>query len=227
MSAPYDLEPAFVFLSALRANNRKEWFDPRKSEYESAREQLALLLEDILARLSDFEELRGVDVRKCILRVYRDVRFSKDKSPYHPYLAASLPRWDKSARRMPYYLHLEPGGQSMIAGGLHGPTPGQLARFRAAAARDPSVLKQAAAEPEFRRIFGELRGESLKTVPRDYPRDHPEAGLLRRKEVVAIHALSDGEVLADGLAEHLAAACRALRPVLAVLLEMAGPPEEA
>jgi uncharacterized protein (TIGR02453 family) len=128
---------------------------------------------------------------------------------------------------MPYYIHLEPGGHSMVAGGLHAPTPGQLKRFRAEVARDPSALKQAAASPEFQRIFGALQGESLKTVPRDTPRDHPEADLLRRKEVVAVHTLRDAEVLSSGLTQQLSTACRAMRPVLAALLEMAGPPEEA
>jgi uncharacterized protein (TIGR02453 family) len=225
MAATYDLEPAFIFLSALRASNRKDWFDPRKPEYEAAREQFARLLDEVLAGLGDFEELRGVDPRKCIQRIYRDIRFSKDKSPYHTAMAASLPAWNKTTSRMPYYIHLEPGGHSMAAGGLHAPTPGQLTRFRAAVARDPSALKQAAASPEFQRVFGELKGESLKTLPRGYPNDHPEAELLRRKEIVAIHTLSDADVLSDRLAGQIIAACRAMRPVLAVLLDMAGPPE--
>jgi len=226
MSSSFNLEPGFLFLHALRVNNRKDWFDPRKAEYEAAREQFARLLEDVLAELSEFEELRGVDPRKCIQRVYRDIRFSKDKSPYHTALAASLPAWNKAANHMPYYIHLEPGGHSMVAGGLHAPTPGQLKRFRAEVVRDPSALKQAAASPEFQRIFGDLQGESLKTVPRDTPRDHPEADLLRRKEVVAVHTLRDAEVLSSGLTQQLSAACCAMRPVLAALLEMAGPPEE-
>lgn len=226
MSPAYDLEPALLFLSALRMNNRKDWFDPRKSEYEAARDQFAHLLEAVIAGLSDFDELCGVEPRKCIQRIYRDMRFSKDKSPYHTALAASLPAWNLHASHMPYYIHLEPGGQSMLAGGLHAPTPAQLARFRAAAARDASALKTAVDTPEFKTLFGELRGESLKNVPREFPRDHPEADLIRRKEVVAIQPLSDAEILNDQLAQHIIAAFRAMRPFLLVLEEMAGPPEQ-
>jgi uncharacterized protein (TIGR02453 family) len=227
MTSSSDLEPAFIFLSALRVNNRKDWFDPRKSEYEAAREQFARLLDELLAELDGFEELRGLEPRKCIQRIYRDIRFSKDKTPYHTSLSATLPSWKERAGHMPYYIHLEPGGASMVAGGLHAPSPGQLARFRAAAARDAAPLKEAAAAPQFRGLFGELRGESLKTVPREFPRDHPEAELLRRKEIVAIHPLRDADVLASGLSGRIAAACRAMRPVLLILQEMAGPPDIA
>jgi len=223
----YDLEPAFLFLSALRVNNRKDWFDPHKSEYQTARDQFASLLDEVLVNLADFEELQGVDPRKCIQRVYRDIRFSKDKSPYHAALSATLPAWKERFDYVPFYIHLEPGNGSMVAGGLHAPTPAQLARFRACAARDASALREAAAAPEFVRLFGGLGGESLKTVPRDYPRDHPEADLLRRKEIVAVHPLRDADVLAPGLCQQIVSACRALRPVLLILQEMAGPPEEA
>jgi uncharacterized protein (TIGR02453 family) len=225
MSPSYDLEPAFIFLHTLRGNNRKDWFEPHKSEYEAAREQFAQLIAEILAELTDFDELRGVDPRKCIQRIYRDIRFSKDKSPYNTAFAASLPAWNMRASTMPYYLHLEPGGGSIAAGGLHAPTAGQLAHFRAAVVRDVSALKAATAAPEFIRLYGQLSGESLKNTPREFPRDHPEADLLRKKEVLAIHTLSDADVLADGLAQHIAAAFRALRPVLQVLQDMAGPPE--
>ena len=84
MTQEYDLEPVFVFLSSLRANNRKDWFDPHKAEYENARNQFAHLLEAVLAELRDLEELRAVDPRACIQRIYRDIRFSKDKSPTIP-----------------------------------------------------------------------------------------------------------------------------------------------
>ena len=226
MTQEYDLEPVFVFLSSLRANNRKDWFDPHKAEYENARNQFAHLLEAVLAELRDLEELRAVDPRACIQRIYRDIRFSKDKSPYHTSLSATFPAWNQRASHLPYYIHLEPGGASIVAGGLHTPTPTQLARFRKAAAQDASALKAAASAPDFYNTFGDLSGETLKTVPREFPRDHPEADLLRRKQILAILTVSDSQALSNGLAQHIASACRALRPLLLVLQEMAGPPEQ-
>jgi uncharacterized protein (TIGR02453 family) len=166
MTSPFNLEPGFLFLHALRFNNRKDWFDPRKSEYEAAREQFARMLEELLAQLSDFDELKGADPRKCIQRIYRDIRFSKDKTPYHTSMSATLPAWKTQPAYLPYYIHIEPG-RSMIAGGLHMPTPDQLKRFRAAVDRDPAELKQALANESFRTYFGTLDGEALKNVPRE------------------------------------------------------------
>lgn len=224
MPIQFDLQPALAFLSGLRANNNKEWFNAHRADYEHAREQFALFLDALAAEVSKFDDLGGVQPRARIMRIYRDIRFSADKSPYRTSLAASF----GPASRLPYYVHLEPFRGSMIAGGLYAPSPAQLARFRQAVDRgEAGRLKEAVQRPDFVANFGKLEGEQLKTAPREYPRDHPEIELLRYKQLLASHPVGDADVIAPEFLEEAAGACRALKPLLEALQEMAGPEEMA
>lgn len=214
MAPSSDLKPIFTFLSALQKNNNRPWFEQNRAAYENAKGLFEDFVDELILRLGAIENMKGVTAKDCVMRIYRDIRFSKDKTPYKTSMSASIGPGGKKAYRFQYYLHLEPHNASMVAGGLHEPESSQLNKFRAAVSKDARKFKAVVAHKTFKQYFGEVGGEKLKTAPQGYDRDHPEIELLRLKEVVAVHRLSDEVVLAPDLAAHVVKACTAMKPLL-------------
>jgi uncharacterized protein (TIGR02453 family) len=170
------------------------------------------LVEQLIAGVRPVEDLGDLQAKDCIMRIFRDIRFSKDKTPYKTNMGASIAPGGKHATRLPYYLHLEPGG-SFLAGGLHMPEKPQLDRLRGMLAQDAGPLKAIAGDKTFKRLFGDLRGEKLKVVPRGYPADHLEIELLKMKQILAVHEFSDEEVLSGRFPAQMLKAMTALKPL--------------
>jgi uncharacterized protein (TIGR02453 family) len=212
-----DLKPVLTFLSGLQKNNNKTWFEQHRPEYEKARGQFIDLVDQLILGFGAQEDLKGLSAIDCVMRIYRDIRFSKDKTPYKINMAASIAPGGKKSTRLGYYLHLEPHNQSMVAGGLHMPESAQLNKFRAAVARDSRKFKSIVEDRSFKQYFGEIGGEKLKTAPQGYDRDHPEIELLRLKEIVAVHRLPDAEVLASDFTAHVIKSFKAMQPFLEYL----------
>ena len=156
------------------------------------------------------------------MRIYRDIRFSKDKSPYKRSMSASIGPGGKKSTRLTYYLHIEPPGASMIAGGLHTPDSSQIIKFREAVDRNAKPFKEIISNKVFKQTFGDIQGEKLKTAPKGYDRDHPEIELLRLKEVVAIEHLTDAQVLSPKFGDHVIEAFTAMKPFLDYLNSVIG-----
>ena len=220
MSSEDSLKPVLDFLSGLKKNNNKAWFDAHRAAYEDAKARFEAFVDQLIAGTGKFEDLHGVTARDSTMRIFRDVRFSKDKSPYKPNMSASIGPGGKKSARLKYYLHVEPGNASMIAGGMHMPETGQLTKFRDAIGRDASRFKRIVAAPEFKHYFGSLEGEKLKTAPQGFARDHPEIELLRLKDVVAVHHLSDKDVLAPRFEGNVVQGFKAMKPFLDYLNEV-------
>ena len=214
MSNTADMRPVLDFLDELRQHNNKAWFDAHRAGYEQAKANFEAFVERLIADLGKIEDLKGVTARDCVMRIYRDVRFSKDKSPYKTNMGASIAPGGKKSSRLGYYIHVAPRGETMVAGGLHMPEAAALARFRAAIDRDARPFKKLIARPQFKRTFGELSGERLKTAPQGYDRDHPEIELLRLKEVAVFHSIPDDVALSARFPRHMFEACQALKPFL-------------
>jgi uncharacterized protein (TIGR02453 family) len=158
--------------------------------------------------------LQGLTARECIARIYRDVRFSKDKSPYKTNMGAMIAPGGWKGSMLGYYISIEPGGQSMVAGGLYAPSTEQLNRFRQVVANDAAEFKKLTSAPDFIEAFGGVSGERLKTAPQGYDRNHPEIALLQLKQITVIHRFSREEVLAPVYAQRVAQYCRTMRPFL-------------
>lgn len=216
MGAETPLQPVLGFVRALKRHNNRDWFQAHRAEFEVARAHFEDFVAALLHEPSRTEPLADLSPRDCIFRLNRDLRFTKDKTPYKPYLSAHIAPGGRKSRRMGYYVHLEPGN-SMLAGGLHEPDPGQLTSWRVAIDRDPRPLKKIAAAAAFRRTFGEVHGERLKTVPRGYPRDHPEADLLRLKSITAIRQVTDAQVLSSEFLRQTLDTFKAMKPFLRYL----------
>jgi uncharacterized protein (TIGR02453 family) len=209
-----DLKPVLTFLSAVQKNNNRVWFEGHRSLYENAREQFEELIDSLIVGLGSVEDLGGITAKDCVMRIYRDIRFSKDKSPYKRSMAAAIRPGGKRSGRLAYYLHLEPPNASVIAGGLHDPEPAQLVRFREAIDRDPKPFKKVVNNKAFVQTFGALEGERLKTVPKGYDRDHPELDLLRMKGVFAVRHLTDAQVLSPRFSAVVIESFTAMKPFL-------------
>ena len=214
MSTDLDLRPVLKFLDGVARNNNRPWFQAHRPEYERARGLFEDFVEELILGLGAIEDMHAVTAKDCVMRIYRDIRFSRDKSPYKTGFGASVGPGGRKSYRFHYYVHIQPHDQSIIAGGLHEPESAQLNRFRTAISRDARKFKAVVGGKSFRRYFGEVEGERLKTSPQGYARDHAEIELLRLKEVVAVHPLSDEDVLAPGFAGHALKVCTAMKPFL-------------
>jgi uncharacterized protein (TIGR02453 family) len=221
---------AIQFLADLAANNDRSWFQPRKAEYELL---LKEPMEQLCMALAERFAARGVplraDPKRSPFRIYRDTRFSKDKSPYKTHISASFPytgpgglEW---AVEGPHgsggYFHFQPG-EMFAGGGMWMPEKPRLDAFRRAIVDDPDRVSAALDDPGFVATFGGVRSEdALKRVPPGYPADHPMADRLRWKSVVFGQRLSDAEVASPDLPDQLAAAYQAAIPVFAFLATLA------
>ena len=211
---------AIQFLADLAENNDRAWFQPRKAEYERL---LKEPLEALCVALAERFETRGVplsaDPARSPFRIYRDVRFSKDKSPYKTSASAAF-RWAEGAELSHQegdpggYFHLEPG-EAFVGGGMWHPEKASLDAFRRLLDTDPDRVHAIIDEPVFVGTFGRLNGERLSRVPQGYRADHPEGELLKLKDMTFGHRLSDADVysadLPDRLVESLAKAIPVMR----------------
>lgn len=213
-SAGADLKPMFDFLGGLQKNNNKAWFEKNRSAYEAAKGSFEALVDQLIFDFGKVEDLKGIGAKECVMRIYRDVRFSKDKSPYKTNMGASIGPGGKKSLRLSYYLHLAPHNESMIAGGLHMPESRSLNKFRSAIDQDAIPFQSIISAKTFKQYFGTIEGEKLKTAPQGYVREHPHIELLRLKEVVAVHRLSDERVLSPKFESHVIQVFTAMKPFL-------------
>jgi uncharacterized protein (TIGR02453 family) len=201
---------AIQFLVDLALNNERDWFQPRKAEYERL---LKEPMESLVAALVDRLRARDVpleaDPRRAVFRIYRDTRFSKDKSPYKTNIGASIP-WVEEApggegvHGLGAYLHFQPG-EMFVGGGMYMMERPRLEAFRRAVVEDTDRVLAAVEDPRFVKTFGGVHGhESLKRVPPGYPADHPQAELLKAKDVTFGRHLDDDEFLSPALPDTLA-----------------------
>lgn len=224
---------AIQFLADLAANNDRAWFNPRKADYERLlKDPLAALVAALAERFTERGMPLLADPARSPFRIYRDVRFARDKSPYKANVGASFP-WiegrsqavggqsDEGERRHAVggYFHLQPG-EIFVGGGMWHPGPVPLGAFRAAVIGDRGRVREALDDPTFVATFGQIGGDRLKRVPPGYPADHPDGELLKLKDVVFGRRLSDAEVASPELPDLLADAFRDALPVLRFLASL-------
>lgn len=205
----------FSFLEELAANNNREWFRVNKLRYElEVRDPALRFVADFAPRLKEVSPYFRADPRPnggSLFRIYRDVRFSKDKHPYKTHTGIHF-RHDtgKDAHAPGLYLHIEPG-RCFAACGMWRPGGPALRKVREAMVDDPTGWKQATGDERFRQTFA-LSGDSLVRAPRGFDPKHPLIHDLKRKDFIATAPLSDEAVTADGFLDHFATLCRAATP---------------
>src|SRR5690348_8570722 len=217
-----NLGPVLDYLAALKRHNKRDWFEAHRAEYEAARTTFESFVADLILSLSKIDRLGGVKPRECIRRIYRDIRFSPDKTPYKTHMSAEIAPGGTKARRLAYYVHVAPKNGSLVAGGLYQPESADLVRFRQALAGNPKRFKRVIENREFKKHFGVLDGDRLKTAPKGFARDHPDINLLRLTEIVAWEEFSDANARRPAFAGDVIASFAALKPFLDYLNEVTG-----
>ena len=211
---------ALVFFRQLKKNNTREWFAKNKERFDDAvRRPMEALLETLAASLRGAVPEIAIEPKKAIYRIYRDTRFSKDKTPYKTWCAASFSHAGRDRKTAPgYYFHFN-DTELGIGGGLYAPMPDQLKALRTAIDRDPTPLLAILADRKFKKLFGELDGELLVRVPQGFDKEHPSEELLRRKQFLC-WTTSDPQIICDeGFVALLASHIQAMAPLVRWLTE--------
>lgn len=193
------------FLRELKAHNQRAWFHRNRSRYDAARAEMVRLVDAVMAGLAHVEpHILEQDPEDCLFRINRDTRFAADKTPYKVHLGAFITDRGRRADRAGYYVHVQPG-ECLVAGGLYQPPGPQLKAVRRALLDDAASFRRILRRPAFVKRFGRaLPGARLKTVPRDVPRDHPDADLLRYTSFEVYRMVPDREMLSPGFAKNAA-----------------------
>ncbi len=208
------LPATLKFLKDLEKNNNRDWFLAHKSQYELATANMKEMLSDVIQGLNKKDVIE--DGR--LFRIYRDVRFSKDKAPYKNHFGIHFVRASQ-ARRGGYYLHIQPG-DTFVGGGFWSPTPEDLKRIRDEFAFDDKPVRKILASKSFISNFGTLAGDELKTAPSGYDRNSPSIDLIRKKQFLISRKFKDKEVLDPGFTKEVVKTFEAMRPFFDYMSEV-------
>jgi uncharacterized protein (TIGR02453 family) len=184
------------FLKELAKNNNREWFEKNKPRYQEAKDHFDQFVAKLVHDLTDFDQsLAGLNPKKITFRIYRDVRFSKNKLPYKSNMSAGISPRGKMVEEPGVYLHIQPGNKSFVAAGLWMPEPELLAKIRQEIDYNGNTLVKIMSDKKFKKMYGVFEPEgSLKNVPKGYEKDHPHREWLKLKSFVVSHAFTDEEV---------------------------------
>ena len=209
------------FLKDLKRNNRRVWFHDHKAQFEKARDDFAQLVYELAEGVANFDQevKRVLNHEKTvkIFRIYRDVRFSKDKTPYKTNFAGVIGPGGMKDENPGYYLHIA-SGESSVGGGLHMPDQKTLARIRGSIDKDASKLRKVLASKEFKKHFKGINPYyALKTVPRGFDKGHPAKDLLKNKSFTASKHFTDSQVLKSTFIKEALKSFKALKPLVSYL----------
>jgi uncharacterized protein (TIGR02453 family) len=194
------------FLTQLKENNDRDWFAANKKAFESEQKLAKTFLTSVGEQLGRIDSIERIQ----IFRIYRDVRFSKDKAPYKNHFSVGFTR-TKPMLRGGYYLHIEPGG-SFVGGGFWEPNAEDLNRIRKEFEMDDEEIRTILADDTFKKFFSVLKGEELKTAPKGFDKAHPAIDLIRKKQFLLTRSFSDKEVMATNFEENVLITFKAMRP---------------
>lgn len=206
-------ESILKFLKAIAKNNNREWFEKNKSKYIEVKTNFEDFLEALHKELIKFDEgLGGLNPRKMAFRIYRDVRFSKDKRPYKVNMGAGFSPNGKMEQEPGYYVHLEPGNKSFVAGGMYMPDAEKLGKIRQEIDYNADKFLKILNDKKFKKYFEGLDDfDKLKTAPKGYPKDHEHIHLLQHKSFVVSHHFTDAQVQDKKFIKNVAEVCKAIK----------------
>lgn len=218
-----NLQFTLDFLADLANHNKKEWMDDNKKRYNEAKGYVIELISEILEKASDFDKsLVGVEPKKTLFRINRDIRFSNNKDPYKTNFGASIVAGGRKSGNPGYYLHIKPG-DNMVGGGLYQPDASTLQKVRQEIDYNGARIREIITDKSFTAVFKEpFGGDKLKTAPRGYPKDHPDLDLLQLKHYVFMNPLSDKQVTSSSLVDEVVHAYQTLHPFNQFLTEALG-----
>jgi len=208
----------FDFLKLLKKNNEREWFNAHKTAFQKEQVLIESFAQALLDLMNTHDVIETPSGKKSLYRIYRDTRFSNDKTPYKTHWSGSFKRAGKQ-RRGGYYFHVEPGN-SFVAGGFFGPSPQDLKLIRENIAFDDRTLRGILKDETFIASFETLKGEQLKTTPKGFEADHEAIDLLRYKQFLLVSRFSDEEVLSKDFLNKCNQAFKNMRPFFDYMTEI-------
>lgn len=197
---------AFAFLKTLAANNNRDWFNDHKDQYKLLETEVKGFYQQLMEQLRRHDDIE----RLKMFRIYRDVRFSKDKTPFKTHFAGSFSRAGNRLRGG-YYVRLKPG-ETFIATGFWDPNKEDLFRIRKELEMDATVFRKVIEEPAFRKTWGSISGEELKTAPKGFEKDHPDIELIRKKQFIFVRNFTDAEVFNPNFYNEINDSFKRIRP---------------
>ncbi len=208
------MQSILPFLTQLKDNNTRDWFQANKETYEQSRTEFTDFLKKLLPEMAAFDpSLEGIEPKNCIFRIYRDVRFSKDKSPYKIHFGAWIASVNKNLILPGYYLHLQPG-ESFLAGGLWMPPAEELKKIRQEIDYNGQKLHAILQNPEFQKYFKAFsEEEKLKTAPKGYMADHPDIEWLKLKSFTFSCPAQEQQIGQETFQNQCIAIFKALKPL--------------
>jgi uncharacterized protein (TIGR02453 family) len=198
---------ALEFLKKLEKNNNRDWFDEHKKEFKEIEKEVKQVYEQLFNMLNTHDD---VDKMK-MFRIYRDIRFSKNKLPYKTHFGGSFGR-TKPQLRGGYYLHIAPNNESFIATGFWEPNKEDLLRIRKEIEMDDKEMRRIIKNKKFRSVWGELVGDEVKSAPRDFDKNHPAIDLIKKKQYIFTKKYTDKEVLESDFIKKVNDAFKVIRP---------------
>ncbi|MEM1258285.1 MAG: DUF2461 domain-containing protein [Bacteroidota bacterium] len=211
MEHPVITEASLEFLKKLEKNNTREWFTAHKVTFKIHENAIKMFYGAVLENLNQHDEIEKMKM----FRIYRDVRFSKDKTPYKTHFAGSFSRAGAS-RRGGYYVRVKPG-ETFIATGFWEPNKQDLLRIRKEFELDASEFRNTISDPVFTSIWGELQGDGVKTAPKGFDKEHSNIDLIKRKQFIFVRNFTDKEVLSSSFVNDVDHSFRAIRPYFDIM----------
>ena len=213
------MEKVLGFLKQLAENNNREWFNDNRKWYEESREKLLFLTDVLINEIGDFDPaVRGLQPKDCVFRIFRDVRFSKDKRPYKTNFGSFICKGGRKSMNPGYYFHIEPGG-CFIAGGVYMPPSPVLRSIRNYVADQAEEFLEITSESDFKKQFPEMYDDKLKLAPKGFPKDHEHIDLLKYKSYIFSKTLADRVVTSDDYIKKVVQFYEQLYPVNVFLYE--------
>ena len=207
------MQDVLNFLSELRENNNKEWFDQNREWYQTCRDKVAFLTELILHEVAKFDDEIGMqDPKSCIFRINRDVRFSNDKTPYKTHFGTYIAKGGRKSINAGYYLHIEPAG-SFVGGGIWSPSADALKAVRTEIYDHSEEFSKLTNGDSFKKVFTSMYDDKLKSAPKGFPKDFPAIDLLKYKSYAFNAPISESEVTSDFFVEKIIIAMKQIYPV--------------
>lgn len=185
------LEKTYRFLKELEANNNREWFAENKPKYQEAKIEFENFIQGMILKLQNVDpQIGNLQAKDCIFRIFRDVRFSKNKLPYKTNFGAYMSTGGRKSPKAGYYIHIEPNS-SFLGGGIYMPESQNLNKIRTEIFENTAVYKEIINDKKFQKVFPEIYGEKLKTAPRGFPKDFEDIDLLRNKHYAVTHVVEN------------------------------------
>ncbi len=215
MATTHFSKASFKFLNDLKKNNTRPWFQENKDRYDLMNTEAKGFIAALEKKMNEEDQIE----RAKLFRIYRDVRFSKDKTPYKSFISMSLSR-EKPQLRGGYYLQISPGNESVLACGFWNPSPADLKLIRQNIDYDTNNFIKAINAPSVLKHFGNLQGDQVKSAPKGYRKDHPAIEWLRFKQLIFSKSLSDIDIQSESFLNQVVDSYKAIRPFFDYMSDM-------